>query len=234
MANKSFKLEGIGDVTLYKRKGARSVRLTVAHDGALRLTLPIWMPYKLGLQFLREKRAWVEANRRPAALLLPGARIGKAHSLEYQTATSIARPKVRVGGNRVVVSLPPGVEPETNPAQLAAKRGATRALKIEAKALLPKRLASLAEQNGFTFKDLQIKQLKTRWGSCNQDHVITLNLYLMQLPWQLIDYVLLHELVHTRVMAHGRPFWDELDKYVTNLPGIRKTMRKQRPHLQTQ
>jgi predicted metal-dependent hydrolase len=53
----------------------------------------------------------------------------------------------------------------------------------------------------------------------------------MQLPWELIDYVILHELVHTVVMAHGPKFWDELDKYVNNLAAKRKAIRSHQPAL---
>lgn len=116
-------------------------------------------------------------------------------------------------------------------AQAAAKRGSEKALLKEAEALLPERLATLADQKGFHFRSVRVRKLKGRWGSCNQNHDIVLNSYLMQLPWHLIDYVLLHELVHTRVMAHGKPFWAELGKYVKDLPTVRKVMRQQHPHL---
>jgi len=89
--------------------------------------------------------------------------------------------------------------------------------------LLPQRLDQLAAQNGLNYSSVAIRQLKSRWGSCSSAKHITLNLFLMQLPWHLIDYVLLHELTHTKVLRHGPPFWEELEKHA---PGARKLRRE--------
>ncbi|HET8992036.1 MAG TPA: M48 family metallopeptidase, partial [Candidatus Saccharimonadales bacterium] len=62
-------------------------------------------------------------------------------------------------------------------------------------------------------------------GSCDQSKNITLNLYLMQLPWHLIDYVLLHELTHTVVFKHGPDFWAEMDKYLPDSKSLRSEMK---------
>jgi len=49
--------------------------------------------------------------------------------------------------------------------------------------LLPQRLQAFATQTGFSYRSVSVKQLKSRWGSCNTEKEITLNLFLMQLPW---------------------------------------------------
>jgi predicted metal-dependent hydrolase len=56
-------------------------------------------------------------------------------------------------------------------------------------------------------------------------------LYLMQLPWHLIDYVLLHELTHTKVMQHGTPFWQELERHVPHAKRLRGEIREFHPIL---
>ncbi len=76
------------------------------------------------------------------------------------------------------------------------------------------RLAELAKQHGFTYRNVSIRNQRTRWGSCSAKGNISLNLKLVALPPELCDYVILHELVHTRVHNHSRGFWQELDKYV--------------------
>src|SRR5690606_36436720 len=106
---------------------------------------------------------------------------------------------------------PAGTDPAHPRVQKAAQAAAIRALRKEAETLLPQRLRTLAEQTGFTYNSVAVKQPKSRWGSCSHQKHITLNLFLMQLPWRLIDYVLLHELTHTKVMRHGPPFWAELE-----------------------
>ena len=54
---------------------------------------------------------------------------------------------------------------------------------------------------------------KTRWGSCSGKNNISLNVNIAFLPEELQGYILLHELVHTKVKNHSRKFWAELDKY---------------------
>ena len=58
---------------------------------------------------------------------------------------------------------------------------------------------------------VKINNAKTRWGSCSIENNITLSLQLMRLPDYLIDYVILHELAHTKVKNHSIHFWDFLD-----------------------
>lgn len=87
-----------------------------------------------------------------------------------------------------------------------------KALRHEAHRLLPERLKSLAQQHGFIYKTLKINSSKGRWGSCSSKQNINLSLSLMLLPWHLIDYVLLHELCHTKEMNHGEKFWALMDQ----------------------
>lgn len=90
-----------------------------------------------------------------------------------------------------------------------------RALRHEAKRLLPSRLHMLAQRYGFSYSQVKILNSKSHWGSCTIKHHINLSLSLMLLPWHLIDYVLLHELCHTIEMNHSKQFWELMNK-VTN------------------
>ena len=82
-----------------------------------------------------------------------------------------------------------------------------RALRHEAKRVLPKRIIGLAKQHGFTLTGVKINSSRTHWGSCTGRKSVNLSLHLMILPWHLIDYVLLHELCHTIEMNHSERFW---------------------------
>ena len=99
--------------------------------------------------------------------------------------------------------------------QEAIRFGIEEALRVEAQAFLPGRLAWLAQQHQLRYNKVFIKNLKSRWGSCSAVNNINLNLHLMRLPDQLIDYVLLHELCHTREKNHGPNLWNTLNE-VTN------------------
>ena len=97
--------------------------------------------------------------------------------------------------------------------------------KTAAKNKLESRLSALAEKHGFRYNKVCIRNQKTRWGSCSQKNNISLNIKLMLLPAELADYVLLHELVHTRVHNHSRNFWAELDKYTGNAKALNKKLK---------
>jgi predicted metal-dependent hydrolase len=88
--------------------------------------------------------------------------------------------------------------------------------KKEAQKKITSRLAELAKQHGFHYKKISFRNQRTRWGSCSAKGTISLNIKLAALPPDLTDYVILHELVHTRVHNHSPKFWRELDNYVTN------------------
>lgn len=98
--------------------------------------------------------------------------------------------------------------------------------KAQAKKKITERLAELANRHGFSYNRVFLRNQKTRWGSCSNKNNISLNLKLARLPGELMDYVILHELVHTRYKNHSKDFWDELDKFVTNSRGTARQLRR--------
>ena len=75
---------------------------------------------------------------------------------------------------------------------------------------LQQRLDELAGKHGFAYGKLSIRDQQTRWGSCSAKDNISLNQKLIFLPEILMDYVLLHELAHTREKNHSLRFWNIL------------------------
>jgi predicted metal-dependent hydrolase len=96
---------------------------------------------------------------------------------------------------------------------------------IEAKKKLTERLNQLAVEYSFKYNRVSLRRQQTRWGSCSRKNNISLNLKLAVLPGELIDYVILHELVHTRVHDHSKKFWAELDKYTGGGKALAKKLR---------
>lgn len=231
MAVKEVVLPDIGPVTLQKRRSNRSLRISITPVGKVRISLPVWATYRQAISFANSRKIWIAKHKPEIQPIAQSMRVGKAHQLTFVLKPNAARSSSRVKGNEIVVYVPGGYGIEDTTVQNIAHRAAIKALKQEATQLLPSRLADLARRYDFEYNAIFIKRLSSRWGSCDNHGNITLNCFLMQLPWQLIDYVLLHELVHTKVMAHGERFWDELGKYVDNLPAIRKEIRARRPSL---
>ncbi len=218
----------IGSVTLIKRKGSRHIRLSVTSEGLVRVSLPTWLPYATGIAFAKQKTAWLQSQIKPPFLLRQHMLIGKEHRLEFIRSVS-SKLSTRINPNTIRIHVPLGSKISDADVQAIAVKACIRALKQESEAALPARLRLLAKNHNFDFRSVEVKRLKSRWGSCSNRREIVLNCFLMQLPWDLIDYVLLHELMHTRIMAHGPKFWGELGKYVTDLPAKRKSIRDHRP-----
>lgn len=72
----------------------------------------------------------------------------------------------------------------------------------------------MADKHGFTYNRVFIRNQKTRWGSCSSKNNISLNMKAVLLPQELLDYVILHELVHTRIKNHSDDFWAVMNKLV--------------------
>ena len=93
------------------------------------------------------------------------------------------------------------------------------------------RFLYLSSQHKFTFNRLTIRNQKTRWGSCSTRNNISLNIKLAILSEELMDYVIFHELVHTRIKNHSQKFWTELARYVDNPKQVARELKKYRPGL---
>jgi predicted metal-dependent hydrolase len=231
---KAFNVNGIGTITIYKRKGNRSIRLTVGADGEVRISMPIWVPYSAGVAFASARRGWILAQNQhqvSGGQLRSGQRIGKAHQLLFRFSSAARTVKTSVRKTEVIITYGPQHTEADAAVQTAARAACIRALRIEASTLLLQRLRQLSVLHGLPYHSAAIKRLKSRWGSCDQHTNIVLNLYLVQLPWEYIDYVILHELAHTKVLHHGADFWKLLERLLPNARQLRKTMKTYRPTL---
>ena len=103
--------------------------------------------------------------------------------------------------------------------------------RTEVKEKIVGRLNELAGRNGFAYNRVFIKNQKTRWGSCSARNNINLNMKLIGLPDHLIEYVILHELVHTRVKNHSTEFWSELNRFVGDAKKLNSQLREYKVEL---
>jgi predicted metal-dependent hydrolase len=92
--------------------------------------------------------------------------------------------------------------------------------------MLTERTKHLADKFGFKINRVCIRNQKTRWGSCSNIGNINLNIQLIRLEQEMIDYVIMHELVHRKVPNHSRIFWQELEKYIPNAKNKAAVIRK--------
>ena len=89
----------------------------------------------------------------------------------------------------------------------------------KAKEIIPRRTAYFAARMGVSYGRITIREQKTRWGSCSQKGNLNFNWKLVLMPPELLDYVVVHELVHRKEMNHSPSFWAVVEK---ELPDYRK------------
>jgi predicted metal-dependent hydrolase len=230
MAVKKVILPDIGEVHLYKRKGSRSIRLSLTSDGRIRVTLPTYAPYQAALAFVTARRDWIVAHRPvQTGSFENGQEIGKYHRLLFTASFDRHNVSSRVGKELISVHYPATLDSRSEAVQLTVEKAAVKALRQEAEDLLPARVRQMAERTGFSYKSVLVKKLKGRWGSCDQYHNIVLNLFLMQLPWELIDYVFLQELVHTEHLNHGQDFWASFLSHEPEAKSLRRQIKQFQP-----
>lgn len=223
MASKKYIIDGIGEITVYKRRGSRRMNLRIVGN-QIRVTQPLWLPYAAGVQFAQGNQVWVQQQRQklPTQAVEHGMAIGKERTLVFESAPAL---RTRITTTHIIVYVPHGSTTDSEAVQRAAIAAIKRALKKEAEATLPKRLAYAAEKYDFSYRTVHCKSMRTRWGSCNSSKEITLNIFLMMVPWELIDYVLIHELAHTKHMHHGDDFWSEVAAVVPDYKERRKQLK---------
>lgn len=78
------------------------------------------------------------------------------------------------------------------------------------------RLKKWSKKTGLQYEEVKFRKLDKRWGSCSPNNVLTFNIEAIKLPYSLIDYLIIHELVHTKIKNHSKEFWAELSKHIPN------------------
>ncbi len=222
-AEQIYHLEPIGAVQLLKNPRSRRIRLRVKPDGQVQVSMPAQASEQRALEFVKSKVDWILKQQQDIkaglTIFSPEACYKtKFHALKI-VQTEQHKVSGMVGKGVLQINIPKAESHQRPEIQQFIRRALVQVMRHEAKAYLPRRLAELAQQNGLQFKNVAIKHVKSRWGSCSSENNINLNLHLMRLPDPLIDYVLLHELAHTIEKNHGPGFWRLLERIC---PGARK------------
>lgn len=224
--------EEFGAITIRRSARATQVRLRVAPDGTLRASMPVYAPVFLLKRLIKASRPELRsmlAQAQPTSSYHDGQQIGKSHTLIIRpNATKL---HITSGKQHITVELP-AHKTLQDPDVVRKLRDATiTALRLEAKSYLPKRLSFLANQLGFEYAKVRFSHASSRWGSCSSTGTISLNIALMKLPFELIDYVLIHELAHTIEMNHSTAFWGLVEKGDPQYKHHRRLLKQEAPSI---
>ncbi len=240
MSEKILFVDGVGEVLMVRKARSKRLRIAVKPSGEVLVSIPWLLPFARGESFLEEKRSWViktQQRLKKHSLtripLQPGA-LFSTRNLKYLVLPLKAEGiKVffRPEEQSVVIGYPEKASLEQSELRDKIKLALDGVLRYEAKRYLPVRARELANQLGYTFKSVTIKNNKTNWGSCSGLKNINLNLHLMRLPDRLIDFIIVHELVHTKIPNHGPSFHERLNGHFPDATQLNKVIKKFRPEL---
>ena len=137
------------------------------------------------------------------------------------TGEAKPRGEAKLRGGWLHVPAPAGVE------QTAHVRAALVAwLRRHAAARLPERVEAWRAKAGVAMPRVVVADQRKRWGSCDRSGTIRLNWRIIQAPMRLIDYVVVHELVHLRHRGHGRDYWRAVGRVMPDYERRREELRR--------
>ena len=221
-----------GRVSYRRVPNSRYVRIRLASDGTLRASLPLFASVKSIERLIETSRDELRKlmGTRHENRYQEGQKIGHSHTLRLTPNRSESLKHV-VKGQVIHISYPASLSVESPSVQNEIREGVAKALRIESKAYLPRRLEYLSSQGGFSYARVRFAHQSGRWGSCSSTGTISLNIALMMLPFELIDYVLVHELAHTKQMNHSNSFWNLVGTYYPQYKSARKELKSYSPYL---
>jgi hypothetical protein len=191
------------------RSKRKTVGLYVERDGRLIVRAPRGVPRAFIDAFVQEKEAWILEKQALARQMAEHNRprqfvdgekflfLGQFYPL--MIVEQQAKPLVFNAG----FHLRRDAQPRAAVLFEAWYRGQSRRV-------ISDRLAWYAQQHGFTFTKIRIGAARTRWGSCSTSGTLSFTWRLVMAPLEMIDYVVVHELVHTRVRNHSAAYWEAL------------------------
>jgi predicted metal-dependent hydrolase len=218
-------LEGL-EFTLTRSPRRRTVGITVGRDGGLSVTAPEGAPRAQVEAVVRGKLFWVFARLAEKALLFqPPPRkeyvsgeghhyLGRSYRLLVVDEARVnGSARLRLTGGRFV--LPRAAQPRAS--NLFAQWYAEHAL-----VWLRRRVEQLAPRIGERPREVRVRDLGSRWGSCTDEGVVNFHWRTIRLPPTLIEYIAAHELVHLLERRHNDQFWGRLERV---LPDYRERKR---------
>lgn len=190
------------------RKEVKHARLRVSEDGQVRIIAPPTFSEEDITAMLKKKAKWIASN------------------LKYFNGMSkveLQRNQLLLFGNRYNyfydTTYPQKVTVDHEHKTITSQKDLLNSVVQEkwyrslAKKYLTKRTSDLSNKMNLEFNKLFIREAKTKWGNCSKNKNISLNWKLVKAPEYVIDYIIIHELLHTVVMSHTNKFWILLKSY---------------------
>ena len=215
MTSKLVHFDRIGPVTFNKNRRSKNIKINVKPDRSVRVSFPFYVSASEVAGFVMKNIEWITIQQQKFETR-------KSEKFDMQDLHTKLHHIVFVNGpkNKTTINFKEievaVIDFNSEESKKYIENVITVIYRYEAEKILPGRLAELAQMHGFQFNKISIRNNKRNWGSCSARNNISLNLQMMKLPDELIDYILLHELVHTKIKNHGPGFWEKLNEITGN------------------
>lgn len=220
-----------GKIHFVVRRSARNITMRVKEDG-LHVTTPPYRSITALLEAIapvRERLRNVCSEVKPKPFDLNFSIEAECFRLKLETSP-LKNFTVSMRDETVVIACPAHADFTTERVQTLVKNAVMRAMRKKAEEYLPPLVQYWSSLFDLPYNKVTISKARSRWGSCSSKRDISLSFYLMLLPAHLMDYVILHELAHTREMNHGPKFWELLNQLTDGKAlALRKELRMHRP-----
>jgi predicted metal-dependent hydrolase len=221
----------LGKIIIKTNSRARNVIARRMSDQIL-LTVPEGISRKRILETLELMKPKLQKLSTPKKPVFTESTTLQAHTFTAGIKRYAISDKFRMtlrNGN-LTVFVPQKLDIESPQSQSVIKQLIEEGLRHEAKRILPAKTAQWAKKFNLSFRQVFIKKLISKWGSCSSDKNINLSLYLMLLDEKFIDYVILHELTHTVHLNHSAEFWQLLSQFCgEDAQGLRSQLKYNLP-----
>jgi predicted metal-dependent hydrolase len=215
------------DWSLRISRRARYARLQIKPFGGLEVVIPARFPRDQVAALVDRHASWARRQLARQTSLRQAIRLPDELSLAFDNSTtaivyrgdSTFNAGSCTGGDSIVVD---GVDQEARIAELR------RIIRRRARRSLPPLLEQVSRRTGLAFERVSIRSQKTRWGSCSSRGNISLNDQLLFLPAATVDYLMVHELCHTRHLNHSRAFWALVQTHCPEYRAHEAHLRKSR------
>jgi len=215
MQGDDFELEW----SLRVSRRARHARLQIKPFGGLEVVIPARFPRNQVAGLVDKHASWARRQLTRQASLRQAIRLPDELSLAFDNSTTAIIYRGDSAFNADHGNGPGGGDIVIDGVDRQARIGELRGyIRRRARQCLPPLLEQVSQRSGLGFNRVSIRSQKTRWGSCSNRGNISLNDQLLFLPAAMVDYLMIHELCHTRHLNHSSAFWALVQ---THCPGYR-------------
>jgi predicted metal-dependent hydrolase len=218
-----------------RRTGRRSKNISVRvhQDGSVRVGAPNWASAREINRVVQLHAQWIEERVAEARAVLPsyddGAvhfYLGKRHPLAYARPNARERDRVEFTGRRFIVTT-------ADPSAERVRELFRRWYRERATELVRESIARTAADMPWLKASPQwrLRRMRSQWGSCTVDGLVTLNTQLAKAPVELIDYVVLHEFAHLKHHDHGPGFERLMDRHMPDWRARRRELNTLGPSI---